>query len=179
MQCPGCGSLSSKVVDSRTARSGAAIRRRRECLDCETRFTTYESLDERPLQVLKRDGSPQDFRRDKLRQGIATACAKRPVSPTQIEAMVDRIEEELSGVSGDEAPSARIGELVMEALKPLDRVAYVRYASVYRNFQDIDEFQEVVDELNIRDSREIQARFQPELPLSEARAEGDGEEEGA
>ncbi len=173
MRCPGCGSSTSKVVDSRTARNGAAIRRRRECLDCKARFTTYESLDDRPLQVLKRDGSPQDFRRDKLRQGIATACAKRPVSPVRIEALVDRIEDELASASGDEAPSARIGELVMEGLKPLDRVAYVRYASVYRNFQDIDEFQEVVDELNIRDRRERQARDQPELPLDE-----DPEEEG-
>jgi len=152
-------------VDSRTARGGRAIRRRRECLDCRRRFTTYERVEERPLQVVKRDGSAEDFRRDKLEASIAVACAKRPVSPGDIEALVDRMEDRFSGSARTEVTSARIGEEVMEGLKPLDRVAYVRYASVYRNFEDIDEFQEVVDELIVRERREGRRRFQGELPL--------------
>ena len=164
MLCPVCSSA-SKVVDSRTARGGRAIRRRRECLDCQHRFTTYERVEERPLQVVKQDGSAEDFQRDKLEASIAVACAKRPVSPGDIEALVDRIEDHFSGSARKEVRSARIGEEVMEGLKPLDRVAYVRYASVYRNFEDIDEFQEVVDELVIREQREGRRRFQGELPL--------------
>lgn len=152
-------------MDSRTARGGRAIRRRRECLDCRRRFTTYERVEERPLQVVKRDGSAEDFRRDKLEASIAVACAKRPVSPGDIEALVDRMEDRFSGSARTEVTSARIGEEVMEGLKPLDRVAYVRYASVYRNFEDIDEFQEVVDELIVRERREGRRRFQGELPL--------------
>lgn len=164
MLCPVCNSA-SKVVDSRTARAGRAIRRRRECLECRGRFTTYERIEERPLQVVKRNGSAQDFQRDKLEASIAVACAKRPVSPGDIEALVDRIEDRFSGSARKEIPSARIGEEVMEGLKPLDRVAYVRYASVYRNFEDIDEFQEVVDELIVRERREVSRRFQGELRL--------------
>ncbi|MDE2975787.1 MAG: transcriptional regulator NrdR [Gemmatimonadota bacterium] len=164
MLCPVCKSA-SKVVDSRTARGGRAIRRRRECLDCAGRFTTYERVEERPLQVVKQDGSAEDFRRDKLEASVAVACAKRPVSPGDIEALVDRIEDGLSGSARKEVTSARIGEEVMEGLKPLDRVAYVRYASVYRNFQRIDEFQEVVDELIVRERREGRRRLQGELPL--------------
>lgn len=164
MLCPVCDSA-SKVVDSRTARGGRAIRRRRECLDCRRRFTTYERIQERPLQVLKQDGSAEDFRRDKLEASIAVACAKRPVSPRDIEAVADGVEDLFTGSARTEVPSARIGEEVMEALKPLDRVAYVRYASVYRNFQDIDAFQEVVDELIVRERREGRRRFQAELPL--------------
>ncbi len=164
MLCPVCSSA-SKVVDSRTARGGCAIRRRRECLECRGRFTTYERVEERPLQVVKQDGSAEDFQRDKLEASIAVACAKRPVSPGDIEALVDSIEDRFSGSARKEIPSARIGEEVMEGLKPLDRVAYVRYASVYRNFEDIDEFQEVVDELIVRERREDRRRFQAELPL--------------
>jgi len=152
-------------VDSRTARGGCAIRRRREWLECRGRFTTYERVEERPLQVVKQDGSAEDFQRDKLEASIAVACAKRPVSPGDIEALVDSIEDRFSGSARKEIPSARIGEEVMEGLKPLDRVAYVRYASVYRNFEDIDEFQEVVDELIVTEQREGRRRFQGELPL--------------
>lgn len=165
--------MSNKVVDSRGARDGRAIRRRRECLECGRRFTTYESLEERPLQVLKHDGSAEEFRRDKVRAGIATACAKRPVSSAQIEALVDRVEDAVSDSVGAEVPSAEIGKLVMEGLKPLDRVAYIRYASVYRNFQDIDEFQAMVDELNLRERHDLRARFQGELPLPGDPASGD------
>ena len=165
MRCPSCQSMSNRVVDSRAARGGRAIRRRRECLECGCRFTTYESLEERPLQVLKRDGSAEEFRREKVRAGVATACAKRPVSSAQVEALVDRVEDAVSESVGVEVPSSEIGKLVMQELKPLDRVAYIRYASVYRQFQDIDEFQEMVDELNLRERHDLRARFQGELSL--------------
>jgi transcriptional repressor NrdR len=141
------------------------VRRRRECLDCGERFTTYEYVESRPIQILKRDGSAEEFDREKLTRSLQIACAKRPVSASEIEALVDRIEDELSGQAGVEMASAFVGELVMEGLKPLDRVAYVRFASVYRNFQDIVEFQDFVDDLNTRQRREAQAREQAELGL--------------
>jgi transcriptional repressor NrdR len=165
MRCPECDATENRVVDTRTSRGGRAVRRRRECLVCETRFTTYEYVEERPIQVLKRDGSAQEFSREKLLRSLKIACAKRPVSPARMEAIADQIEEVLSRLAGVEVPSERIGEMVMDALRPLDRVAYVRYASVYRNFQDIGEFREFVDELNVRQQRELEARNQVELPL--------------
>jgi transcriptional repressor NrdR len=131
------------------------VRRRRECLVCETRFTTYEYVEERPIQVLKRDGSPEEFDRAKLLRSLKIACAKRPVSTAVMDSIVDDIHDALSRRAGAE----------VDALRPLDRVAYVRYASVYRNFQDIGEFQEFVDELETRQLQEIQARNQVELPL--------------
>jgi transcriptional repressor NrdR len=133
---------------------------------CDTRFTTYEVVEERPLQVLKRSGAAEDFDRGKLLRSMKMACAKRPVSATEIEAAAERIEEDLSREAGVEMGSARIGELVMEALQRLDRVAYVRYASVYRNFQDAGEFRDAVDELDVRQRREQLARSQVELPLA-------------
>ncbi|MDT8340438.1 MAG: transcriptional regulator NrdR [Longimicrobiales bacterium] len=166
MRCPQCDASENRVVDTRTSRGGRAVRRRRECLVCETRFTTYEYVEERPIQVLKRDGSPQEFDRGKVRRSLAIACAKRPVSAAVIESIVDGIEEALSRHPGLDVPSARIGELVMDALRPLDRVAYVRYASVYRNFQDVGQFQEFVDELESRQRQEVLARDQVELPLA-------------
>ena len=141
------------------------MRRRRECLVCETRFTTYEYVEERPVQVLKRDGSTEEFSREKLLRSLKIACAKRPVSAATMERIADDVEELLARSAGVEVPSERIGSLLMDALRPLDRVAYVRYASVYRNFQDIGEFQEFVDELTLRQQRELQARNQVELPL--------------
>ena len=141
------------------------MRRRRECSGCGERFTTYEYVEDRPLQVLKRTGNAQAFDRDKLRASLAIACAKRPVSPAEVEAIVDRIEDTLSRSARLEILSAEIGEIVMDELKLADRVAYVRYASVYRNFQDIDEFQTMVEELNDRERQEFQSRFQSELPL--------------
>lgn len=165
MTCPACDSGSSKVVDTRAAKGGRAVRRRRECLGCGQRFTTYERVEERAVRVVKSDGSAEDFQRDKLEAGIVTACAKRPVSPAEIEALVDRVEDNVSGSARIEISSRAIGEQVMEGLKPLDRVAYVRYASVYRNFEHIDEFQEVVDELTVKDQHENRRRFQRELPL--------------
>src|SRR5688572_13667622 len=165
MRCPNCDATDNRVVDTRTSKGGRAVRRRRECSVCETRFTTYEVVEERPIQVLKRSGAAEDFDRGKLLASMRVACAKRPVSASDIEAAVERIEEDLSREAGVEMESARIGDLVMEALQKLDRVAYVRYASVYRNFQDAGEFRDAVDELETRGEREAQARSQVELPL--------------
>lgn len=165
MRCPRCDDPDNRVVDTRVSRAGRALRRRRECLACALRFTTYEFVEERPIQVLKRSGSVEEYDRAKLIRAIRTACAKRPVSLTAIEGMADEMEDLLGRQAGVEVPSDRIGELVMERLKPLDRVAYVRFASVYRNFQDADEFQEFVDEMNERGRLELQRRGQSELPL--------------
>jgi transcriptional repressor NrdR len=165
MRCPNCDATDNRVVDTRTSKGGRAVRRRRECSVCETRFTTYEVVEERPIQVLKRSQAAEDFDRGKLLRSVKVACAKRPVSASEMEAAVERIEEDLSREAGVEIESARIGELVMEALQKLDRVAYVRYASVYRNFQDAGEFRDAVDELETRGEREAQARSQVELPL--------------
>ncbi len=165
MRCPDCDAPENRVVDTRTSRGGRAVRRRRECLVCDTRFTTYEYVEERPVQVLKRDGSAQEFDRGKVLRSLKIACAKRPISAATMEAMVEGVEEAVSRQAGVEVPSERIGELVMDALRPLDRVAYVRYASVYRDFQDIGEFQEFVDELEVRQRQELQALNQVELPL--------------
>lgn len=166
MRCPNCNESDHKVVDTRTSRGGRAVRRRRECLRCGERFTTYEYVEARPLQVSKRDGRSEEFDREKLIRGLRLAAAKRPISASAIEALVDEIEDELSRQAGFEVPTSIIGEMVMERLKPLDRVAYVRFASVYRNFQDVEEFQLFVDELNERQKREAEAREQAELPLS-------------
>jgi transcriptional repressor NrdR len=153
------------VVDTRASRGGRAVRRRRECTVCGARFTTYEYVEERPIQVLKRSGAIEDFDRTKLLRSVKVACAKRPVSAVQIEALVDSVEDVLSREAGVEFDSIRLGALVMERLSPLDRVAYVRFASVYRNFQDAGEFQEFVDEMAAAQRREELRRNQVELPL--------------
>ena len=165
MRCPYCHGTEDRVVDSRTSREGRAVRRRRECLSCGRRFTTYEYVEERPLQVVKRDGSLEPYDRRKLLRSIRLPCAKRSISMAEIEAIVDEIEDELSRRGQDEVESGLIGELVMERLKRLDHVAYVRFASVYRNFQDIDEFVEELRELSARRARSVQAENQVELPL--------------
>lgn len=166
MRCPECDATENRVVDTRTSRGGRAVRRRRECLVCETRFTTYEYVEERPVQVLKRDGSAEEFDRAKLLRSLKIACAKRPVSAATMDRIVEGVEEVVARTAGVEVPSERLGEWIMDALRPLDRVAYVRYASVYRNFQDIGEFQEFVDELTLRQQRELEARNQVELPFA-------------
>jgi transcriptional repressor NrdR len=153
------------VVDTRASRGGRAVRRRRECTVCGARFTTYEYVEERPIQVLKRSGAIEDFDRTKLLRSVKVACAKRPVSAVEIEALVDSVEDVLSREAGVEFDSIRLGALVMERLSPLDRVAYVRFASVYRNFQDAGEFQEFVDEMAAAQRREELRRNQVELPL--------------
>lgn len=165
MRCPECDATDNRVVDTRASRGGRAVRRRRECTVCGERFTTYEYVEERPIQVLKRSGSVEDFDRSKLLSSVRTACAKRPVSASAMEAVVDDIEDALSRFAGLEVPSVKLGELVMERLRHLDRVAYVRFASVYRNFQDAGEFQEFVDEMTQRQEREALRRIQEELPF--------------
>ena len=140
MKCPFCAHLESKVVDSRPAEEGASIRRRRECLTCRKRFTTYETMECLPLVVVKKDGSRQSFDRNKVMAGLIRACEKRPVPYSTLEAMVGEIEQVLQNQMEREISSAQIGELVMERLKKIDDVSYVRFASVYRQFKDINTF---------------------------------------
>ena len=147
MKCPYCAFLESKVVDSRPADEGASIRRRRECLACEKRFTTYETVESLPLMVVKKDGSRQSFDRSKVLGGLIRACEKRPVSYQALEHMVTEIEQVLQNQMDREISSAVIGELVMERLKKLDEVAYVRFASVYRQFKDINTFMTELNKL--------------------------------
>jgi transcriptional repressor NrdR len=163
MRCPECDATENRVVDTRASRGGRAVRRRRECTVCGARFTTYEYVEERALQVLKRSGAVEDFDRGKLLRSVKVACAKRPVSASDMEALIDDIEDALSRHAGVEIPSVSLGALVMERLSPIDRVAYVRFASVYRNFQDAGEFQEFVDEMAAAQEREVQRRTQVEL----------------
>jgi transcriptional repressor NrdR len=151
MRCPFCGHDEDKVIDSRPSEEGSAIRRRRECISCGSRFTTYEKVENLPLLVVKKDGSREPFFRDKLISGIIKSCEKRPVSTAQIEAMVDSIEMSVQNSLKREVTSREIGEMVMERLKCLDEVAYVRFASVYRQFKDVNSF---LSELNQMLSRQ-------------------------
>ena len=145
MRCPFCAHPESKVIDSRPADEGASIRRRRECLACHKRFTTYETMESLPLMVVKKDGSRQSFDRNKVLGGLIRACEKRPVSYATLEANVNDLEQTLQSQMDREVRSAQIGELVMDRLKKVDEVSYVRFASVYRQFKDINTF---LDELN-------------------------------
>lgn len=140
MKCPFCGHLDDKVVDSRESREGFVIRRRRECVSCERRFTTYERIDEIPYMVVKKDGRRERFERAKVIAGLLKACEKRPVGVTTLEAVANRVEAMLQERPDKEMSTEEVGELVMEELRTLDKVAYVRFASVYRHFRDIDEF---------------------------------------
>ncbi|MDG2282331.1 MAG: transcriptional regulator NrdR [Longimicrobiales bacterium] len=165
MRCPECDATENRVVDTRASRGGRAVRRRRECTVCGARFTTYEYVEERPIQVLNRSGAIEDFDRTKLLRSVKIACAKRPVSAHDMERLIDDIEDDFSRQAGVEIPSVTLGSLVMQRLGPLDRVAYVRYASVYRNFQEAGEFQEFVDEMAAVEARDEQRRNQVELPI--------------
>ena len=147
MKCPFCGYQESKVIDSRPAEEGATIRRRRECLACQKRFTTYEIIEHMPLVVVKRDGSRQTFDRAKIINGVARACDKRPVAYTQCEKIADEIEQELQSALEREVSTVDIGEMVMKRLKDIDEVAYVRFASVYRSFKDINTFMDELSKL--------------------------------
>jgi transcriptional repressor NrdR len=147
MKCPFCGNVDTQVVETRVAEDGDFIRRRRQCASCEKRFTTYERPDLTFPAIVKKDGRRIDYQRDKLRASMNLALRKRPVSTEQIDAAVERIEEKLLNLGAREISSNRIGELVMRELKKLDKVAYVRFASVYRSFEDIDEFKTLVDEV--------------------------------
>jgi len=147
MKCPFCGFLDSKVIDSRPAEEGTSIRRRRECLACQKRFTTYEIVERLPLVVVKRDGSREAFDKMKLINGMIRACEKRPVSLSQIERIADEIEQDLQGNLEREINTVEIGEKVMASLKDVDEVAYVRFASVYRSFKDINTFMDELSKL--------------------------------
>jgi transcriptional repressor NrdR len=145
MRCPFCGNDEDRVIDSRPSDEGSAIRRRRECIACGARFTTYEKVESLPLLVIKKDGTREPFNREKLMAGIMKSCEKRPVSTVQIEGLVSSIEAQTQNSLKREISSRDIGEMVMEGLKLIDEVAYVRFASVYRQFKDVNSF---LDELN-------------------------------
>ena len=170
MRCPGCDHPEDRVVDSRTSRGGRAIRRRRECTGCGRRFTTYEHIEEEPLVVQKQAGSSEPYDRSKLLSSIQIACAKRPVSQSEIEALVDDLEEALQASDLRVVSSRELGEMVMLRLRSLDQVAYVRFASVYRNFQDTTEFMEEVRELLIR--ARYQSAGQVDLFATDEETEG-------
>ncbi len=147
MKCPFCGFEESKVIDSRPTDEGQRIRRRRECLKCGKRFTTYEIIESRPIIVIKKDKSRETFNRDKLMTGLLRACEKRPVSIDTLDSMIDDIETNLQNSLDREVSSEKIGEFVMEKLKKIDEVAYVRFASVYRQFKDINTFMKELNKL--------------------------------
>ncbi|MBU8934475.1 MAG: transcriptional regulator NrdR [candidate division Zixibacteria bacterium] len=147
MKCPQCGHEEDKVVDSRPSQDGSAVRRRRECLECKHRFTTYEYVEHRQVTLLKSDGRREPFDRSKIEQGIKLACNKLPVSREEIKSMVDEIEAEVSKLGRNEVSSQDVGEMVMARLRQVDDIAYVRFASVYRKFQDTAEFLEEVKKL--------------------------------
>lgn len=144
MKCPKCGNDDDKVLDSRASKEGVVIRRRRECLKCGTRFTTYEEIDRDELQVVKHDGRRQTFERQKLEKAIRQACGKRKISNDQIKTMIDNV---VAKLEGDEIPSTKIAELVMDELHKVDEVAYIRFASVYRQFKDVAQFLSAITEI--------------------------------
>jgi transcriptional repressor NrdR len=140
MKCPFCNHIEDKVVDSRESREGDAIRRRRQCLGCERRFTTYERIDEVPYMVIKKEGRREKFERQKVLSGLLKACEKRPVSMGRLAELVDQVEAKVTDSADREISTIEIGEMIMEALRDLDKIAYVRFASVYRDFQDEEAF---------------------------------------
>ncbi len=147
MKCPFCGCFEDKVLDSRSVKEGEAVRRRRECVSCKRRYTTFEQIEELRLVVVKRDGRREPFDRTKVMRGLTVACEKRPVATDILEAMVDRIECEIVDSGVAEIDSMRIGELAMQGLKKVDHIAYVRFASVYRQFEDLGQFRKIIDGL--------------------------------
>ncbi|SEL87326.1 transcriptional regulator NrdR [Paenibacillus sp. OK003] len=154
MKCPYCAYLGTKVLDSRPANEAKSIRRRRECEQCSRRFTTFEMIEETPLIVIKKDGSREEFSRDKILRGLIRACEKRPVSVETLEMMVSETEKALRNTADAEVESRQIGELLMEQLFPVDEVAYVRFASVYRQFKDINMFMKELKSLLSKDNNE-------------------------
>ncbi|HCK98841.1 MAG TPA: transcriptional regulator NrdR [Candidatus Marinimicrobia bacterium] len=150
MKCPFCNSNETKVVDSRAAQKNNAIRRRRECLDCGHRFTTYEYVVEYPLTIIKNDGRREEYDRQKLLHSLKIACNKRPIPADKLESIVIDIEKEIEELSGGEVSSNYIGELVIKYLKELDEIAYIRFASVYKKFKDLDEFRNQIDKLALK-----------------------------
>lgn len=159
MRCPFCGHVEDRVVDSRTTQAGEVIRRRRECLDCGRRYTTYERIEEVFPRIIKRDGSREDYDRAKISNGLRLSCSKRPISTAQLDEVVDRVEVRMLELGAREVSSDWIGSSITEELRGLDPVAYIRFASVYRGFSDIEEF--------INELRELEASRQPDEPSSE------------
>jgi transcriptional repressor NrdR len=150
MRCPKCGCQDDKVIDSRASREGATIRRRRQCIACNHRFTTYEEVEREGLMVLKHDGRHEEFSKEKLLAGIKKACQKRPISPKVMEDLVEKIVDNVTGKYEQEVPADAIGRLVMEGLREIDEVAYVRFASVYRRFQEATDFVHEVKKLEAK-----------------------------
>jgi len=150
MRCPKCGCIEDKVIDSRSSKEGAIIRRRRECNDCASRFTTYEQIEHQRLMVVKRDGRREEFSREKLISGIAKACQKRPISQQAIEDLTQYVHDLISEEYSEEVPGMAIGEAVMTGLRELDHVAFVRYASVYWRFEEVGEFVQAVKKLETK-----------------------------
>ncbi|MCX5749731.1 MAG: transcriptional regulator NrdR [Candidatus Saganbacteria bacterium] len=148
MKCPACGKDDDKVLESRSIDDGSAVRRRRECIDCKARFTSYERVEEKPLVVIKKDNTRQPYSREKLVGGIRKSCEKRPVSSDDIEQIADDVEKFLYSEYGREVPTSQIGEIVMDKLQNIDQVAYVRFASVYRQFEKVTDFVKEIKSLN-------------------------------
>jgi len=148
MKCPFCGATDTHVIDSRVSEEGASIRRRRRCAECSKRFTTYETAELRMPQVVKQNGIREEFKREKLRTSFVRALHKRPVPTEYVDAAIQHIEQELLALGERELPARRIGEMVMAALYKLDKVAYIRFASVYRSFQDVEDFREVIQDID-------------------------------
>ena len=169
MKCPFCTFVDSKVVDSRDSETGEAIRRRRECLQCGKRFTTYERVEAVPLYVVKKDGRREEFHRQKLMSGLLNASTKRDIAPSQLEQIVDDIENELRTRNLTEVPARQIGEMVMDRLRDLDEIAYVRFASVYRSFKDVEQMRATIEE--------VLANPPGTRPRGRRRRDGDGEQE--
>lgn len=158
--------MEDRVVDSRSAREGRAVRRRRECLACDRRYTTYEYIEERPIKVIKRSGEIEPYDRRKLLNSIELAAAKRPIAGEQLDDLLEQLERELDRSDATDIPSEKLGEMVMNRLKGLDHITYVRFASVYRDFQDLTEFFEEIRDLDeVSTQRELR-RYQEELPLN-------------
>ncbi|MBR4170451.1 MAG: transcriptional repressor NrdR [Kiritimatiellae bacterium] len=156
MRCPKCGKDNDKVLDSRSARDGAVIRRRRQCIDCQYRYTTFEEIVRDELRVKKRDGTSEEFSREKLRRGIMRACEKRPISKDQIQDLIDQVLEAFDNLT--EVTTQQVGEEVMRRLHAIDDVAYVRFASVYRRFHDVEEFVQTIKQMERKSSKTNQVK---------------------
>tara|TARA_B100000029_G_scaffold347691_1_gene340014 strand:- start:105 stop:569 length:465 start_codon:yes stop_codon:yes gene_type:complete len=148
LNCPKCSSLESKVVDSRSIHKGTSIRRRRECIDCSYRFTSYEYIQKNPIMIIKKNGDREEYKRSKIESSFHIACKKRSISEEVIQSAIIEFEEKLNNISRIEVDSSYIGELVMQKLKKIDKIAYIRFASVYREFKDLGEFQMHIENLN-------------------------------
>lgn len=167
MKCPFCSAENTQVMDTRENEDGDTVRRRRRCLACDKRFTTYERAEVQMPQLVKKDGTRTEYSRDKLRASMSLALRKRPVTTDLVDGAIARIEEKLAAGTDREVPTARVGELVMRELKKLDKIAYVRFASVYRNFEDVDEFSDVIREVQAAPRRRSTdgTHAEPTLPV--------------